>query len=256
MFEKIKGLSRGYANDPTKQLMDSLVNDKVRASVEYLTGQKSEREVGEDLISGEIWDKAADAIKAKGFTKVKAKIAAKYGLKTLAKVVVGAKVVAAVAVVVVVVGTGYYVYDQLTQKPLEVANPAGNGSAILEQSPSPAQNQNLTPTPSETPTETPSDTPSDPVNTGDNAPAAPSDNVFSGTYIDDFSGSLIFTFTGDTVTMDFDGWVIEGTFTAENGVLFIDTSEPSMFSHRNIPFTVEGDGDAFIIDGGNKFTRQ
>ena len=89
-------------------------------------------------------------------------------------------------------------------------------------------------------------------------PAAPSGGVISGTYIDDFSGMLTFTFTGDKVTLKFEGNpdILEGTFTAENGVLYIDTPEQSMFSRRDIPYTLEGGGDTLIIDGGNKFTRQ
>jgi len=275
MFEKIKGLFNkkwsdgvnrvdGYRNNATKQFLDDIVDDNVRTAVEYITGEKTAAQIIEEKLGDKVWDKAVDFIKdqgmkLKGVKWAKAKLAVKYGMKGVkiaAKVAVCAKAAAAIGAVVVIVGTGYYVYNQLTKEVVEIGNQVDAPFQIETPSPSPTPSEapaaeSSTPTPSDPDPIDPDPADPDPIDI-----ALPGDGVISGTYIDDFSGSLIFTFTGDTVSMDFDGWVIEGTFSAENGVLYIDTSEPSMFSHRDIPFTVEGDGDAFTIDGGNRFARQ
>ena len=107
MFKWLKGKM-----DIAEGLMDSIVDDKVKAAVDYITGKRSAKEVIAEQVEKKAWEKAAEflkvkGLKLKGMAWAKAKITVKFGAKGvvfLAKAAVCAKVGAVVAVGVVING--------------------------------------------------------------------------------------------------------------------------------------------------------
>jgi len=204
---------------------------------EKIKGEKEFQKEAVDKIKGEV---VGEAVQAAG--KIVGKFTLRKVVLGIAKLSLGAKIIAAVAVVAVVVVIPVLIVSALSGRgDTPVAGSSNIAAASQGSSSGSAQGKSQQSSGKST-----------------RKTAAPRGGVItSGTYIDNFSRRLTFTFRRDnTITMRFKGnpEVLEGTYTTRDGILRITTAKPSMFSNRDIPYSA--DANTLTIDGGNKFTKQ
>ena len=174
------------------------------------------------------------------------------------------KVIVVVVVGCVIVGTVYYIYNG-GFSPRD-KNADGNNVVVADESPTPSPNRgnlmgggtlddtNDDILPDSTFYDDTINNNTDDASNGEDVDDVEVGGELSGTFLDE-TGTVSLAFSDGTVILDFptDGYTIDGTYTAEDGILTLHFNEWSPMFNTPIPYEMKGGN--LILDGA-LYTKQ
>jgi hypothetical protein len=215
---------------------------------DVMAGEKNGNKVLEDAAKkagGKLAQEAIEDVVEDAVVKSAAKVAA----QSILKIGLFGKLMIAVVCVAVIVGIGYFVYSQISNREGDSSDDDNMVISTVSNSPVTTNSDNTDITDS---ADADSGDGSDKGETiGETIDNGGMTGELNGTFVDEDGFSM--TFDGDTVIVDLGGYIMEGKYTDDNGILTLIMGDDVPFAPEPSPYTL--DGNTLTFDGA-VFTKQ